>query len=535
MADKTNKLKARLPRGFADRGPAEIAATRRTLATIREVFEHYGFEALENPAIEYTDALGKFLPDQDRPNEGVFSFQDDDEQWLSLRYDLTAPLARYVAENFDTLPKPHRSYREGFVFRNEKPGPGRYRQFMQFDADTVGSSSMAADAEMCMLAADTMEALGLHGKYVVKVNNRKVLDGLMEAIGLGGEANANKRLTVMRALDKFDRLGRDNVGLLLGPGRKDESGDFTRGAGLDEEAAKRLLQLLTLRPHIDFQTGDHGAKYNPKIATGSSVEKLVPRTLTSTISSAIRHYVETVKARDIRELVLLETGLQELEELGAHFSAAGFDDGRIIIDPSVVRGLEYYTGPVYEVELLLETKDEKGRAVRFGSVGGGGRYDGLIARFRREAVPATGFSIGVSRLQAALTHLGKLNSKPEPGPVVVTVLDPNRIADYQRMGSKLHEANIRAELYLGSGKFGPQMKYADKRGAPCVVIQGSDEKNDPGGPKVVIKDLRLGTKLAAGEQSREGHLQKQTEAQVTVPEEKLVEAVREVLARHGIR
>ena len=220
---KQNKLKARLPRGLADRGPAEIAATRRMLEVIRGVFERYGFDPVETPMIEYTDALGKFLPDQDRPNEGVFSFQDDDEQWLSLRYDLTAPLARYVAENFDALPKPYRSYRFGYVYRNEKPGPGRFRQFMQFDADTVGSASMAADAEVCMMIADTMEQLGIpRGSYIVKVNNRKVLDGVMEAIGIGGEENAGKRLTVLRAIDKLDRLGIEGVKLLLGPGRKGE-------------------------------------------------------------------------------------------------------------------------------------------------------------------------------------------------------------------------------------------------------------------------------------------------------------------------
>ena len=235
MAKEPSKLKARLPRGLMDRGPAELAAERAMLETIRTVFERYGFEAVETPAIEYTDALGKFLPDQDRPNEGVFSFQDEDEQWLSLRYDLTAPLARYVAENFDRLPKPYRSYRVGYVFRNEKPGPGRYRQFLQFDADTVGASSVAADAEMCMLAADTLEALGIkRGDYVIKVNNRKVLDGVLEAIGLGGEANASKRLTVLRAIDKLDRLGDQAVRELLGQGRKDESGDFTEGAGLDQ-------------------------------------------------------------------------------------------------------------------------------------------------------------------------------------------------------------------------------------------------------------------------------------------------------------
>src|SRR5437763_9186466 len=244
--DKTNKLKARLPRGVADRGAAEIKQTRRMIERIRAVYERYGFEAVETPSIEYTDALGKFLPDQDRPNEGVFSFRDDDEQWLSLRYDLTAPLARYVAESFDRLPKPYRSYRAGFVFRNEKPGPGRFRQFMQFDADTVGAPSVIADAEMCMMAADTLERLGIkRGDYVIKVNNRKVLDGVMEAIGLGGAENVGRRLTVLRAIDKLDRLGVEGVRLLLGPGRKDESGDFTRGAGLDGEQASRILSYLT--------------------------------------------------------------------------------------------------------------------------------------------------------------------------------------------------------------------------------------------------------------------------------------------------
>src|SRR5688500_15949632 len=220
MADKPNKpqkLMARLPRGLVDRGPAEIIGTRRMLDRIREVYERYGFEPIETPAIEYSDALGKFLPDQDRPNAGVFSFQDDDEQWLSLRYDLTAPLARYVAQNYDRLPKPYRSYRAGWVFRNEKPGPGRFRQFMQFDADTVGAASVAADAEICMMAADTMEALGFQrNDYLIRVNNRKILDGVMETIGLDGEENVNRRLTVLRAIDKLDKVGIDGIRDLLG-------------------------------------------------------------------------------------------------------------------------------------------------------------------------------------------------------------------------------------------------------------------------------------------------------------------------------
>jgi len=498
-SDKSNKLKARLPRGLGDRGPAEIAATRRMLQTIRAVYERYGFEPVETPAIEFTDALGKFLPDQDRPNEGVFSFQDDDEQWLSLRYDLTAPLARYVAENFDALPKPYRSYREGYVFRNEKPGPGRFRQFMQFDADTVGSSSPAADAEICMMAADTMEALGIpRGSYVVKVNNRKVLDGVLEAIGLGGEANAGKRLTVLRAIDKLDRLGIEGVKSLLGPGRKDESGDFTKGAGLDEAATDRVLAA------ISAQSGDAGVVLAMLDLTASS---------------------------------LGQEGVSELRSIAELVRAAGYDDDRIKIDPSVVRGLEYYTGPVYEVELTFPVEGEDGKAARFGSVAGGGRYDGLVARFRGEPVPATGFSIGVSRLTAALQHLGKIDAKAEAGPVVVTVFPDVPIAEYQRLVARLRDAEyapgkkIRAELYLGSGKFGAQLKYADKRGSPCVVIQGGNEKEKG---EVQIKDLILGAEIAGLSKDRDDYLKKQAEAQFAVRETELVDAVRKVLARNNV-
>src|SRR5689334_1907525 len=475
---KPQKLKARLPRGLEDRGPAAIAATRQMVEKIREVYERYGFEPVETPSMEFTDALGKFLPDQDRPNEGVFSFQDDDEQWISLRYDLTAPLARYVAENFDSLPKPYRSYRAGYVYRNEKPGPGRFRQFMQFDADTVGSASPAADAEMCMLAADTMEALGVpRGSYVVKVNNRKVLDGAMDAL----QIPVGKRLATMRAVDKLDRLGVEGVKMLLGKGRKDESGDFTKGAELSDSQIAGLVGAITGQNAMVGNADTEGEK--------------------------------------------------ELAEIAALARASGYDD-RVRIDKTVVRGLEYYTGPVFEVELTFEIKDEKGRPVRFGSVGGGGRYDGLVSRFRGEPVPATGFSIGVSRLQAALTHLGKISEKPAPGPVVVTIFDRDRVADYQRMVSALRAAKIRAELYLGNPKnnLGTQLKYADKRGAPCAIIQGGDEKARG---EVQIKDLILGATLAATK-DREEYLKKQAEAQFAVKEDALVEAVRKLLARHQL-
>lgn len=493
---KPQKLKARLPRGLADRGPAEIAATRRMTDTIREVFELYGFEPLETPAIEYTDALGKFLPDQDRPNEGVFSFQDDDEQWMSLRYDLTAPLARYVAENTQTLALPYRSYRFGWVFRNEKPGPGRYRQFMQFDADTVGSASPAADAEICMMAADTMERLGIaRGQYVVKVNNRKVLDGVMESIGLGGENNAGKRLTVLRAIDKLDRLGIEGVRLLLGKGRKDESGDFTKGAELDESAIDTIDSFSLGKA---FQIGPAETNISEQYAKNDTVA----------------------------------AGIDELQQINKLTRAAGYEADRIRVDTTVVRGLEYYTGPVYEVELLFETKDEKGRPVRFGSVGGGGRYDGLVSRFRGEPVPATGFSIGVSRLQAALTALGKLNAKPPVGPVLVTVFGPDSVQSCQALTTKLRNAGIRAELYLGNPKhgIGQQLKYADKRASPCAVIQGPDEKANN---NVLLRDLIAGS-APSDIKDRDEYLKKQAEAQVAVKEDELVDAVRKLFARHKL-
>jgi histidyl-tRNA synthetase len=537
---KPQKLRARLPRGLADRGAAEIAATRRMTETIREVFERYGFEPVETPAFEYTDALGKFLPDQDRPNEGVFSFQDDDEQWISLRYDLTAPLARYVAENFDALPKPYRSYRAGYVYRNEKPGPGRFRQFMQFDADTVGSASPAADAEMCMMAADTMEELGIpRGSYVVKVNNRKVLDGVMESIGLGGDENAGKRLTVLRAIDKLDKFPIGEVRKLLGAGRWDGGeegkGDFTKGAGLNEDQTKRVLlyatsgEDLTVARLEDTSEANIAKLSNPKLGEfvkGKNDEMLYKSNLSALKSLHVNFGSNS----------LSQTGIDELQDLINVAIPAGYGYDQIRIDPSVVRGLEYYTGPVYEVELLLDTKDEKGRPVRFGSVGGGGRYDGLVSRFRGEPVPATGFSIGVSRLQAALTMLGKLDTKPEFGPVVVTVFDRDRVADYQKMVATLRNAGIRAELYLGNPKnMGNQLKYADARNSPCAIVQGSNEREHPNGPHIIVQDLIAGRSIGADIADRDEYLKKKAAAQEMVPVGDLVAKVREVLARHEVK
>jgi histidyl-tRNA synthetase len=489
MSKKTEPARpeARLPKGLSDIAAGEIRASEAMLGTIRRVFESYGFEPLDTPAIEYSDALGKFLPDQDRPNEGVFSFKDDDEQWLSLRYDLTAPLARYVAENYQNLPKPFRRYQAGPVWRNEKPGPGRFRQFTQFDADTVGASSVAADAELCMLAADTLEALGVpRGQYVVKVNNRKILDGVLESAGV---ETTKQRLAVLRAIDKLDRLGPDGVKALLGEGRKDESGDFTKGAGLKPTQIQPILNM------IDPDQDEEDRIASMDFSVGKSPSG--------------------------------QAGVAETEEIRRLTVAAGYSD-RIKIDRTVVRGLEYYTGPVFEAELLASIKDERGQPVRLGSVVSGGRYDGLIERFTGEKVPATGVSIGVSRLLFGLQRLGKDQKSATQGPVIVLVLDRDRIADYQAMVQQLRSAGIRAEMYLGDGGLKAQMKYADRRSSPCVVIQGGDEKAKR---SVQVKDLVLGAKLTAIE-DRDEYLKKQAEAQALVPEDRLVETVRAVLARH---
>jgi histidyl-tRNA synthetase len=516
--DEPVRPEARLPKGLFDTSASELRATADLLAKIREVFERYGFEPLDTPAIEYTDALGKFLPDQDRPNEGVFSFKDDDEQWLSLRYDLTAPLARYVAENYQNLPKPFRRYQVGPVWRNEKPGPGRFRQFTQFDADTVGAASVAADAELCMLAADTLEALGVaRGQYVVKFNTRKILDGVLEAVGLRGQENAARRLIVLRAMDKLDRLGPLGVRQLLGAGRKDDSGDFTKGAELSEEANVAIVSSITLLKPWVFQRASRLERAHRFFSRGwrkAFTVKVYKQYLTEILGT------ETLPQST-------EDGLFELEQMRKLVRSAGYDANQIRIDPSVVRGLEYYTGPVFEAELLAPITDERGLPIRLGSVVSGGRYDGLVERFTGEKVPATGLSIGVSRLLYGLKTLGKLPTETTQGPVVVLVLDRDRIADYQKMAQDLRAAGIRAELYLGEGGLKAQMKYADKRNAPCVVIQGDDEKARG---DVQIKDLVLGATLTSIE-NRDEYLKKQAEAQFAVPQEKLVEEVERVLAR----
>jgi histidyl-tRNA synthetase len=522
MAGRQNRPRARLAKGFRDIGATEIRGLRRMLRILEQVSERYGFDPVEQPFIEYTDALGKFLPDADRPGEGVFSFVDDDEQWLSLRYDLTAPLARYVAENHDKLAKPFRSYRQGWVFRNEKPGPGRFRQFMQFDVDTVGTYSPAADAEVCMMAADALEALGIkRGDYVIKVGSRKVIDGVLEGIGIAGSGYESQRLTVMRAIDKRDRLGVNGVRQLLGKGRQDASGDFTKGANLTAAQIEAIM---------DFLSPEHGGEgLTPAASAGHDLkdEEIIR-------FNGLDHFHDSSAKLDswagqMAGSKVGQEGIEELRRMVGLFRAAGYGTRRIIVTSEVVRGLAYYTGPVFEAELLFETRGDDGQLVRYGSIGGGGRYDDLVARFRGEAVPATGISIGVSRLYSAMSHLTKLHASETAGPVVVTVMDRNRLEHYQRLVADLRAAGIRSELYLGTAGLKSQMKYADRRGASLAVIQGADERARG---EVQIKDLEEGARLAVG---IEGHdaWREAKPAQVSVPEDRLVEWVADWFQRRA--
>ena len=488
MSDKdtpplTGKDLARKPRGFPDKRESLIHAQAGLVETITGVYRQWGFEALETSAFEYADALGKFLPDDDRPNAGVFAIQDDDEQWMSLRYDLTAPLARFVAEAGQSLGKPFRRYAAGPVWRNEKPGPGRFREFWQCDADTIGAPGYHADAEMIAMGAEALRAVGMApGEFVIRVNTRRLLNGVLDGVGA---TSADTRLAILRALDKLDRLGAEGVADLLGAGRMDESGDYTKGAGLGVSEVTRVLAFAQAGADTRAETLANLVK-----ATGDTEEG--------------------------------KAGLVELEAIAKALEALGAPEGDVVIDPSVVRGLEYYTGPVYEAELLREVTGEDGKTYRIGSIGGGGRYDDLVARFTGETVPATGFSIGISRLAAAMQIMGE--TEKLDGPVVVLNFDKEDPTSALQLATELRRAGIRAEAYMGASGMRPQMKYADRRSSPAVVMVGEDELAKG---TVTIKDLEMGALKAKAIKSNEEYREARP-GQFEVPRAEMVEAIREI-------
>ena len=434
--NKINKLKAQLPKGFKDSSEENIDIRNQVIAIIRNECEKFGFKNIETPALEYTEALGKFLPDVDRPSGGVFSFQDEDDQWISMRYDLTAPLARYVAENYQFIPKPFKRYQVGAVWRNEKPGPGRYREFIQFDADAIGISNNYIDAELCVMVAKIFLELGFTAKeYRVKYSSRVIWEDLFKKI----ELDEIQIPSVLRAVDKLDRLGIDGVKELLLEGRKDKSGDFMQGVNLKDNQANAILDFISNKTSKDDQLNS------------------------------------------------FEEYLQNYKELPFEF------------DPSVVRGLEYYTGLVFEVELTAKILNDKGKEVVFGSVAGGGRYDKLISRFGKEDVPATGISIGVDRLVYAIEQFDKISSSKKPLIIIANLLS-DQISTYLTIADQLRTEGYACEIFYGSNNLSKQLKYCDKRKASVVVIIGEDElKNNT----ISIKNLIVGKELSKNIDSRE--------------------------------
>jgi len=423
--EKNNKPSKELPLGFVDRQEKELLVRDFIISNIKEVMIKYGFQYLETPSFEYSESIGKFLPDKDRPDEGVFSFQDENK-WLSLRYDLTAPLARYVAKNYLEIPKPFKRYQLGTVWRNEKPGPGRFREFLQFDADFVGTKSLQADAELCVMISEILEQCGVtKEEYIIKISSRKITEELFKKIKID---NNEQKLTVLRALDKIDRLGWESVRQLLSEGRKDKSGDFTKGANLSSSNAETIENEL---------------------------KKKSPET----------------------------EDLLEIFKIFKDYNFTNFE-----FDPSIIRGLEYYTGPIFEVNLKFDVKNNKGQIIQFGSIGGGGRYDNLVNNFGNYDAPATGISIGLDRLVYALMQKKEFKIK-QSKPIVICVFDKNSINEYIKLQTILRDADISTEIYPGESKLKKQMEYANKIKAPAVILYGEDEIKSG---KPTLRDLNSG-------------------------------------------
>ncbi len=439
--EKNLKPSKELPLGFVDRQEKELLIRDFIISNIKEVMTNYGFQYLETPSFEYTDSIGKFLPDKERPDQGVFSFKDENK-WLSLRYDLTAPLARYVAKHYLEIPKPFKRYQLGTVWRNEKPGPGRFREFLQFDADYVGTKNLQADAELCVLISEILEKCGLDKKdYTVKISSRKFTDKLFEKLKVKSKEQIS---TTLRALDKIDRLGWEEAKKLLREGRKDKSGDYTKGANLNNDQVKIIENALKSK---------------------------------------------TPDSEDVLEMIKI-------------FKDYNFENYKF--DPSVIRGLEYYTGPIFEVNLNFEVKNSKGQAIQFGSIGGGGRYDNLVSNFGNFDCPATGISIGLDRLVFALMQKKDFKIK-SARPVVICIFDKNKNKEYVELLNKLRMSNISSEIYPGEGKLKKQMEYANKIGSPAVILYGDDEIKVG---KVTLKNLKSGKETSVAIESLSDEIKK---------------------------
>jgi histidyl-tRNA synthetase len=463
----------RLSRGLRDLLPDQMLARQQMVDTIRGVYELYGFVPLSTPAIEFLDVLSGSAGTE--AQQSIFRVTNPEKEDLGLRFDLTVPLARVIAQ-YPELPRPFRRYQVASVWRADKPDKGRYREFTQFDLDSVGVESEIADTEILAGMCDTLSALGV-GRYLVRFSSRAILNLLLAYAGIAPDQSVE----VFRVLDKLDKVGLDKVRLELMEGYRDESGDTIRGLGLSGDQVDRIERFLNV-------------KSDSRRDVLAQVRELFAE-------------VENAGAQ-----------LDVVEQISNHLYALGYGDDRVSLDLSIARGLAYYTGPVFEAILL--------DAPQFGSIFGGGRYDNLVMRFLGEPIPAVGASIGVDRLLAALTHLGKIGAKKATARVLVTNMDPSLRDDIVAMTWELRRAGIPTELYLGSGR-GPrqQLKYADKYDIPLAILYGSNEKEQG---LVTIKDLVAGRERALPTADRKEWLA-QRAGQVTVPRGELVATVAKML------
>lgn len=468
------KVQPRLSRGLRDLMPGEVLARQWLIDTIRGVYELYGFVPLSTPAIEYLDVLQGSTAGREA-QQSIFTVSNPEGEELGLRFDLTVPLARLVAQ-YPELPRPLRRYQVASVWRADKPGAGRFREFTQFDLDVVGVESELADVEVMAGMCDTLEALGV-GAYRVRFSSRTLLNLLLDFAGIPAERGGE----VFRVLDKLEKAGPEKVRLELTTGYVDESGDPISGLGLAADQVDRIDRFLAIR-------SDSRARV---------LEGL--RQLFAGLDGA-------------------SEAIDTVERISRQLAGLGYGDDKVALDLSIARGLAYYTGPVYEAVLL--------DAPEFGSVFGGGRYDDLVLRFLGERVPATGASIGVDRLLAALSHLGRVEERRSTAQVLVTAMDPELTGEYLAMTWELRRAGIATELYMAGGRVGKQLKYADRWNVPLCLLLGSDEKARG---VVTLKDMEVGRRKARKLEEREEWLAERP-GQREVPRGELVSTVREMLA-----
>ncbi len=478
MSEETNPglVEPRLSRGLRDLMPEQMLARQWMIDQVRKVYEGYGFVPLSTPAVEYLDVLTGSAGQE--AQSSIFTVANPEGERLGLRFDLTVPLARVIAQYRAELPRPFRRYQVAPVWRADKPAPGRFREFTQFDLDSVGVPSEVADTEVIAGMCDTLAALVGEGAFLVRFSSRAVLNLLLRFAGIAGE----RATDVFRVLDKLDKVGAEKVRLELTSGYFDESGDRIQGLGLASSQVDRIEAFLAVRSPLRAEVLDQ-----------------------------------------LRELFTgVEGAAEEIEvvaRISRHLAALGYGDEQVALDLSIARGLAYYTGPVFEAVLQ--------DAPQFGSVFGGGRYDGLVMRFLGEAVPATGASMGVDRLLAALVHLGRLKLRRSTAEVLVTAMDPGLTDEYLAMTFELRRSGIPTELYLGEARSpGKQVKYADQCGVPVVLLYGSNEAERG---VVTLKDMEVGRRKAQKVESRAEWLEARP-GQREVPRRELVAAVRQMLA-----